>query len=529
MGIRKIRIVWTILLTFAYALPLIGQHISTEGGKIICYANDDTHKTYVAPAKGVIQRLELLNSSRVSEETIFEIDFFNVPVAGQTTIRYAADIWAAIIKSAYPIKISVTWTGLSTGVLGSARPASREANFDGAPVRSVWYPIALAERLARKELNEVDDYEIIINLNQEFTWYFGTDGNPTENTHDLLSVVLHEIGHGLGLSDTFDSDGGNGSWGWNARANIYDVFIFNYKGLQLIDSDNFKNYSTELDDQITSGSLEYTSLSAQKVNSDAFPKIYAPSEFNGGSSISHLDEKTYPAGDTNSLMTPQLSREEAIHNTGPLVNAILADMGYVYAFIDPDSVDDQPDWNADVVVNGIIKSDSALIEDAAFLIYSYDEFVTSAQVPLQMNVDQTQFTAIIPGAGFKTFVEYYFLVTDNNQVTYRSPATDFEDNYKFGMGLVTGIEGSQLSTSTFSIYPNPSSGKINVLYSSKFSNSGTFLRITDLQGKLIHKEQLTNLSGSADLIINLENRPAGMYVAEVVSTKEVKRLSFIIR
>ena len=37
-------------------------------------------------------------------------------------------------------------------------------------------------------------------------WYFGLDGRPGEDQFDFVSVVLHEIGHGLGFYDSFKID-----------------------------------------------------------------------------------------------------------------------------------------------------------------------------------------------------------------------------------------------------------------------------------------------------------------------------------
>jgi hypothetical protein len=47
-----------------------------------------------------------------------------------------------------------------------------------------------------------------------------------------------------------------------------------------------------------------------------------------GSSYSHLDEATYPAGNANSLMTPQLSSAEAIHSPGPITQALFKSIGW---------------------------------------------------------------------------------------------------------------------------------------------------------------------------------------------------------
>ncbi|MCK7534680.1 MAG: hypothetical protein MZV63_28610 [Marinilabiliales bacterium] len=40
-------------------------------------------------------------------------------------------------------------------------------------------------------------------FNKEVKWYFGTDGNTPELLYDFVTVVLHEIGHGLGFTGFF--------------------------------------------------------------------------------------------------------------------------------------------------------------------------------------------------------------------------------------------------------------------------------------------------------------------------------------
>lgn len=37
-------------------------------------------------------------------------------------------------------------------------------------------------------------------FNSNTNWYYGIDGNPPSTKYDLISTVLHEIGHGLGFS-----------------------------------------------------------------------------------------------------------------------------------------------------------------------------------------------------------------------------------------------------------------------------------------------------------------------------------------
>ncbi len=67
-----------------------------------------------------------------------------------------------------------------------------------------------------------------ITYNSNFSWYYGTDGNPPSAQVDLMSVVLHEIAHGLNFSGSMAYSGGMGNWGYGdspAYPNIYDTFM----------------------------------------------------------------------------------------------------------------------------------------------------------------------------------------------------------------------------------------------------------------------------------------------------------------
>ncbi len=64
------------------------------------------------------------------------------------------------------------------------------------------------------ECNAESGYEIDASFNSAFAnWYLGTDGNVPSNKWDFYSVVLHELGHGLGFLSSFDVSGSYGYWG----------------------------------------------------------------------------------------------------------------------------------------------------------------------------------------------------------------------------------------------------------------------------------------------------------------------------
>ena len=53
-----------------------------------------------------------------------------------------------------------------------------------------------------------------------------------------------------------------------------------------------------------------------------------PSSWEQGSSYTHLDEITFPAGDANAFMTPYYDNQEAVHDPGPIALGMLEDMGW---------------------------------------------------------------------------------------------------------------------------------------------------------------------------------------------------------
>lgn len=155
---------------------------------------------------------------------------------------YAANIWGTTLTSSVPIIINAQFTPLSCtatgGVLGSAGATQVFRDFANvapspAPRPSTWYSFALANKIAGADLagGAPSAPQINSNFNSNLGtpgcleasgWYYGTDGN--EGTLiDFVSVLLHEMGHGLGFQ-TFTS----GSTGavLSGFPSIWDHFLF---------------------------------------------------------------------------------------------------------------------------------------------------------------------------------------------------------------------------------------------------------------------------------------------------------------
>ncbi len=270
------------------------------------------------------------------------VTYNGFPAEARAAFQFAADIWETHIKSSVPIDIEATWRALDEGVLGSAGARFVDANEPHLPQQNTWYAIALSEALAGRNLSGTDS-DIQASFSSAFpNWYFGTDGNTPVGQYDLATVVLHEIGHGLGFFDGFNYDDGDASNGdecvgdvgtgcGGIRASngqtfpvIFDRFLEDAQGTPTL---TLPSPSLVLGAALQSRLL-FDGETVRLTTGDIPVDLYAPVNFEPGSSTAHLDEATFPAGDPNSLMTPQLGRAESIFSPGAITCAIFRDIGW---------------------------------------------------------------------------------------------------------------------------------------------------------------------------------------------------------
>ena len=301
---------------------------------------------------------------------VFDVKYSGFTDESKAAFEAAIRVWSNTLKSDIPIRVFAEWAvNDNINNLGYVVP-TEVTNFESTPNEDVIYPITLAEKLSGLALNGEGEADIVAVFNSgRDDWYFGLDGMTPSNQIDLFSVILHELGHGLGISGTFFKSGVNGSFGsGSGNPKIYDKFVFNGKGEQLIDV--YESGTSELGDQLTGNSLVFRSEIAKQISSvNSYPKLYAPDPYNPGSSISHLDEVTYNNSE-NAMMTPFLGYGSSSLQIGPLVTGMLYDMGWLNAKLSPVELSDQESLN-DLMFKLVLNRDSADVNDIVKVLYSY--------------------------------------------------------------------------------------------------------------------------------------------------------------
>jgi hypothetical protein len=158
--------------------------------------------------------------------------------------QHAADIWGATLTSNVTIRIGASFVPLSctasSAVLGAAGANDIFSDFPSAPKLGTWYPSALASKIAGADQSKPGEPHIVARFNSRLGlfpdcmpgdgFYLGLDGRAGDRI-DLVTVLLHEMAHGLGFQSFTDDETGEQTEG---KPSIWDYY--------LLDNRNNKNW-----------------------------------------------------------------------------------------------------------------------------------------------------------------------------------------------------------------------------------------------------------------------------------------------
>lgn len=290
--------------------------------------------------------LSLIPGRILAQGSTFNFNNTGTTGAIDSALTYAGNIWGDYLNSSVPIKVDIFYVNLIDPSTLAVTIPNGERDFPSAPFDSVWYPSCLANSLEGIELN-TGEADMCIFVNNLVNWYFGTDAICPAGKYDFVTIMLHEIGHGLGFLSLAKLEGDTmGSFGQITPADIAPLsttfpfpdlqkkhsafahFMENGMGQSIVDTILFPNASNILGDQFTSNTIYFSGPLSLAQNGGNPVRLFAPSTYQPGSSMEHLNEATFPSNNINTLMTPYSGTSEEHHSPGPLTIAILEDIGW---------------------------------------------------------------------------------------------------------------------------------------------------------------------------------------------------------
>ncbi|MCS7018385.1 MAG: T9SS type A sorting domain-containing protein [Cytophagales bacterium] len=390
-----------------------------EGMPVVCPPTTNHIRKNIPPPEAYLKWVEARQSGRVeeTENARFIVQYQGFSPEAQAAFQRAVDIWSRLISSPVPIRIRAIWEPNNrANVLGSAT-SNGFYRSPFLPRFPVWYPVALAEKLLGQELNG-EDADIIANFNSNNNnWYFGTDANPPRDKWDLTSVVLHEIGHGLGFVSSFQFESGRnfGRWGESGFPFVYDLFVENARGESLLDSTLFRNNSAALGRELTSGQVVFQGAPVRRANLGVPAPLFAPTPWQQGSSISHLDDRTYD-GTSNQLMISSIGNGEAIHDPGPVTLAIFDQIGWRNTRLQHTPLRNTDVADRPFTLQATLLSDTTLnfADYEVRIIYSLDRFATQ-QTAIMRRVSGNVYEGQIPAPNREVTINYYLMAENTRQ------------------------------------------------------------------------------------------------------------------
>jgi hypothetical protein len=253
--------------------------------------------------------------------------------------QFAANLWGALLDSNVDILVDAQFNPLPCQsdrvTLGSAGPNNVHRDFAGAPLPNTFYPDALADKLAGTDVCAFEGCSGQADIVAEFSsslgttcpfpaqWYYGLDGNPPQDDPDLVTTVLHELGHGLGFLTLYDGQSGAKFLGSD---DIFMRFLEDYRTGKLVPdmSDAERRSASVADGNLVWVGPNVVAASgrlAQGATPEGYVLLYAPPVYSNGGSVSHWDTSLTP----DELMEP--FDNGPLHDVGLAYEAFL-DMGW---------------------------------------------------------------------------------------------------------------------------------------------------------------------------------------------------------
>ena len=146
-------------------------------------------------------RVGLIVTAAEGEPTAeFVVNYDGFTAEAQAAFAAAVAVWSRAIVSDVPIVVDASFRSFApeeAGFIGFANPVL--AFGDASVTRTTCTRPRCSTRWPALDVLP-DDPDIEADFNSDSPFYYGTDGQPPVGTFDFMSLVLHELNHGLAFA-----------------------------------------------------------------------------------------------------------------------------------------------------------------------------------------------------------------------------------------------------------------------------------------------------------------------------------------
>jgi hypothetical protein len=330
-----------------HVLPIINKHdaliknasdktISQRSLKTFLCFTAKSHWLYFCVALCVFAVCYSANAQTVRTIGPFDVSFYNSTDPGDEGGTSSQDwtgpeieditaciaAWAGRITNTPPpgrqVKLHLFWNNLGSTILGETwNPSVGNGTTSWSDTERIW----------RTGVNPTGtpSYDARISLSTGYSWNIGSAA-PTSSQYDLRSVITHELGHTLGFDSTYDPGTDNFS---SIGISAWDTFLRdsasggNRPAVGTTGTPgNFNQLANPIYFTGSAAEAAYGAYLGTNVSTPV--PVYAPSSYQSGSSMSHLDQSALP----NDLMSPSMSNGVTRRAPSAIDWGIMKDLGW---------------------------------------------------------------------------------------------------------------------------------------------------------------------------------------------------------
>lgn len=117
---------------------------------------------------------------------------------------------------------------------------------------------------------------------------------------------------------------------------------------------------------------------------------------------------------------------------------------------------------------------------------------------------------------------------DSCQTTAKWIAGDYTDTCSIALDNPTSLGGHEsLSPSVLSVFPNPTSGMLQITYFNQTAQRTASLKIVDVVGKIVSSSNFKINQGNNQFGVDMTGVAAGLYIIELRSGEQKTNAKFI--